>query len=405
MLYDVIVIGAGASGCFASIYAGLNGRKVLLIDRNEKIGKKIYITGKGRCNVTNDSDPINHLNNIINGKKFMNSASRVFSAQDTKDFFESRGVNLKVERGNRVFPCSDKSSDIIKVLEKEIKNLNIDLMLNTKVLSISKTDDKFYIKCDNKQNYTSNSVIIATGGTSYSATGSDGFGYELAKKFGHTIIEPKPSLIPVILKDNVKDIEGLSLKNVNASVEIGGKLKASEFGEMLFTSNGVSGPIVLTMSAKINRLDLNNAKFIIDFKPALSLEFLDKKLVNEFNESPMKMLSNYLKTLLPVSFIPKFMSKLNFEDKQLSKINKEERKIIYGLLKRFDFSIKMLDNIDNAIITSGGVCLDEVNPKTMESKLVSGLYFVGELLDVDALTGGYNLQVAFSTGYVAGNNV
>lgn len=405
MIYDVIVIGAGASGCFAAIQAGYNGKKVLLLERNEKIGKKLYITGKGRCNVTNYSEPTNHLNNIINGKKFMNSAARVFTANDTIDFFENKGVELKVERGNRVFPCSDKSSDIIKALEKEINNLGIEIKFNTKVNIINKKDDIFNIKCDNKENYTSNSVVLATGGKSYSATGSDGFGYHLAKKFGHTIVEPKPSLVPIILNDKVKDIEGLSLKNVNASIEVNSKVVATEFGEMLFTDNGVSGPIVLTMSTKINRLDLSNAKFVIDFKPALSYEFLDKKLVTEFNENSMKMLSTYLKTLLPSSLIPKFISKLGFEDKKLAQINKEERKIIVTLLKRFDFSIKMLDNIDNAIVTSGGVCLDEVNPKTMESKLVSGLYFVGELLDVDALTGGYNLQVAFSTGYVAGYNI
>ena len=405
MIYDVIVIGAGASGCFSSIFAGMNGKKVLLLERNEKIGKKLFITGKGRCNVTNNSDSVNHLNNIINGKKFMNSASRVFTANDTIEFFEEIGLNLKVERGNRVFPISDKSSDVIKVLEKEINNLGVEVKLNTKVKSVTKNGNTFNLKCENNDTYTSNSVIIATGGKSYSATGSDGFGYALAKKFGHTIIEPRPSLVPIILKETIKDIEGLSLKNVSASVEIAGKIVASEFGEMLFTDNGVSGPIVLTLSAKINRLDLTNAKFLIDFKPALDIEFLDKKLVGEFNENPMKMLSTYLKTLLPTSFISKFMLKIGFEDKKLAQINKEERKIIVTLLKRFDFSIKMLDNIDNAIITSGGVCLNEINPKTMESKLVSGLYFVGELLDVDALTGGYNLQVAFSTGFVAGNNI
>ena len=403
MIYDVIVIGAGASGCFAAIQAGYNGKKVMLIERNEKIGKKLFITGKGRCNVTNNSDAINHLNNIINGKKFMNSASRVFTAFDTINFFENNGLSLKTERGNRVFPESDKSSDVIKVLEKQIKELNIDLKLNCKVSSVAKKEELFYIKCEDKQTYTASSVIIATGGKSYSATGSDGFGYTLAKKFGHTIVEPKPSLVPIVLNDKVKDIEGLSLKNVNASVEIDNKIVASEFGEMLFTDNGVSGPIILTISAKINKFDLNKAKLLLDFKPALDVQFLDKKLVTEFNDNSKKSLSNYLKTLLPSSFIPKFILKSGIEDKTLSKINKEERKILVTLLKRFDFSVKMLDNIDNAIITSGGVSLDEVNPKTMESKLVKGLYFVGEVLDIDALTGGYNLQVAFSTGYIAGN--
>ena len=405
MIYDVVIIGAGAGGCFSAIQAAYNGKNVLLLERNEKIGKKLFITGKGRCNVTNASDPLNHLNNIVNGKKFMNSASRVFTASDTINFFENNGLSLKTERGNRVFPSSDKSSDVIRVFEKQISDLNIDLKLGVKVENVTKRDNLFYIKCNNKECYTSNRVIVATGGKSYSATGSDGFGYKLAKSFGHTIIEPRPGLIPIVLDDYVKDIEGLSLKNVSASVEIDSKIVTSEFGEMLFTSNGVSGPIVLTISSKINRLDLSNATFLIDFKPALTVDFLDNKLIEEFNSNSKKKLSTYLKTLLPINFIPKFVNKLNFEDKELSKINKEERKQIVSLLKRFDFSIKMLDNIDDAIITSGGVSLDEINPKTMESKLVSGLYFVGEVLDIDALTGGYNLQVAFSTAYVAGNNV
>lgn len=404
MIYDVIVIGAGASGCLAAIEASKSGAKTLLLERNEKIGKKLYITGKGRCNITNNSDPVNHLNNIINGKKFMNSSARTFTADDTINFFETNGLNLKVERGNRVFPCSDKSSDVIKVLEKELNNLKVEILFNSKVISINKCNNIFNIKCENKQSYTSHCVVLATGGNSYKATGSDGLGYSLAKKLGHNIIDIKPALVPIILNESVKEIEGLSLKNVEASVCVENKIIGKEFGEMLFTDNGVSGPIILTLSSKINKFDLTCAKLYLDLKPALTEEFLNNKLILEFNENSKKQLSNYLKTLLPASLISYFIKKCNIEDKELCKLTKEDRKTILGLLKRFDFSIKMLDNIDNAIITSGGIDLKEVNPKTMESKLVEGLYLVGELLDVDALTGGYNLQVAFSTGFVAGTN-
>lgn len=402
--YDVIVIGGGPAGCMAGIFACNNGAKTLVIERNEKLGKKLYITGKGRCNLTNDSDINTHLNNIMNGNKFMMSAIRSFNAQDTMSFFENRGLSLKVERGNRVFPASDKSSDVIKVLERSLKTGGACVEYNCKVEKITKNNDIFHIKCNNGNTYTSHSVIIATGGKSYQPTGSDGYGYTLAKSFGHTIIEPKPALIPLILNDDVLELEGLSLKNVEASIQINGKIIEKEFGEMLFTNEGVSGPIVLTMSSKINRLDLSDAKFLIDLKPALSEQDLNDKLIREFNLSPKTLLKTYIKSLLPSSMTEYFFKKLNIDNKMLTNLTKEDRKNIVNRLKRFDFSIKMLDNINKAIITSGGVSTKEVNPKTMESKLVAGLYFAGEILDVDALTGGFNLQVAFSTGYVAGNN-
>lgn len=407
MIYDVIVIGAGAAGCMASIMAGEAGAKVLLLEKNEKIGKKIYITGKGRCNLTNDSSIPEFLDNVVNGKKFMNSAIRTFSQKDTMKFFEEQGLKLKVERGQRVFPLSDKSSDVIKTLEKAVNNNGVEIKFDTAVKAISKNNDLFNIKCSNGETYTAYNVIIATGGKSYTPTGSDGFGYTLAKNLGHKIVETRPGLIPIILHDNVKSLEGLSLKNVTATVEInqGVKKQFKEFGEMLFTFDGVSGPIILTLSSLINRFDLSNAKLFIDFKPSLDDRFLDNKLVREFNENSNKNLSTYLKTLLPLSFVPYFMDRLGFEDKKLSLIKKEERKIILTLVKKFDFSIKMLDNINKAIVTSGGVDLVEVNPKTMESKICQGLYFAGEILDIDALTGGFNLQIAFSTGYVAGKNI
>jgi len=403
--FDVIIIGAGPAGCMSAIKSAELGKKVLIIERNEKIGKKLYITGKGRCNLTNASDIQTHLDNIINGKKFMFSSLNSFSPNDLTDFFSTRGLKLKVERGNRVFPESDKSSDVIKVLQQELNKLKVEISFNTKVENIKKIDNIFHIKCDNKLNYTSDSVIIATGGNSYIATGSDGLGYVLAKSFNHTIVEPKPALIPLILNEDVLSLEGLSLKNVTASIEINNKKIVSEFGEMLFTNEGVSGPIVLTMSSKINRIEIENSKFIIDFKPSLDKETLTNRLIRDFELNPKMQLKTYLKTLLPMSFIPYFIKKLNVEDIKLCEINKTLRENIISFLKRFDFSIKSLDTINKAIITSGGVSTKEINPKTMESKLIENLYFAGEILDVDALTGGFNLQIAFSTGFVAGRSI
>lgn len=388
----------------AGIHASRRGASVLLLERNEKIGKKLYITGKGRCNLTNDSDIQTHLNNTINGGKFMNSAIRRFDAKSTMDFFEIY-TPLKVERGNRVFPVSDKSSDIISALQKYIDFSGCELKLNTKVEDILKDNDKFNILCSNGDTYTAYNVLISTGGRSYSATGSTGDGYKFAKKFGHKIIPVKPALVPIILKEDVSKLEGLSLKFVQASVEIEGKEVTSEFGEMLFTDNGVSGPIVLTLSSKINKYDLNNAKFCIDFKPKLSHEVLDAKIIRETNDFAKKDLSTYLKTMLPSNFVAFFIKKLGLNDKKVSEITKQDRNILIQGLKKFDLSIKMLDNIEKAIITSGGVDTNEISPKTFESKIVDGLYFSGEVLNIDALTGGFNLQIAFATGYVVGESV
>ena len=403
-IYDLVIIGAGASGCMAGIQAARKGASVLLLEKNEKIGKKIYITGKGRCNLTNNSDIETHLNNTIRGSRFMNGAIRRFNANNVMDMFEPY-VNLKTEHGNRVFPASDKSSDIITALNKMLNNAGAEILLNTEVKSISKENEIFNILCANNFTYQSYGVLIATGGKSYSATGSTGDGYVFANNFGHDIVEIKPALVPILVKDNVKSIEGLSLKFVEASVEIGGKVVAKEFGEMLFTNNGVSGPIILTISSKINRYDLSNAKLFIDFKPKLSVKMLEEKFIREFKEYAKKNLSTYLKTLLPTSLVPYFMQKYALTDKKISEINKFDRNILINGLKKFDLFINLLDNIEKAIITSGGVDLKQVSPKSFESKLVPGLYFAGEVLDIDALTGGYNLQIAFSSGYVVGDSV
>ena len=403
-IYDLIIIGAGASGSMAGIQAARRGASVLLLEKNEKIGKKIYITGKGRCNLTNNSDIETHLTNIIRGKQFMNSAIRGFTPRDTINTFEPY-VELKTEHGNRVFPVSDKSSDIIFSLSKMLTNAGVEISLNTCVNKITKDDNIFNIWCNNQPKYQAYSVLIATGGKSYSATGSSGDGYKFAESFGHNIVEIKPALVPIIVKENVKSIEGLSLKFVEASVEIDGKVIAKEFGEMLFTNNGVSGPIILTLSSKINRYDLSRAKLYIDFKPKLDEDKLKEKFLREFVEFAKKNLSTYLKTLLPSSLVPYFMQKYALVDKKVSEMSKIDRNILINGLKKFDLSINLLDNIEKAIITSGGVDLKEVSPKTLESKLVPNLYFAGEVLDIDALTGGFNLQVAFSTGTIVGRNV
>ena len=403
-IYDLIIIGAGASGSIAGIQAARRGASVLLLEKNEKIGKKIYITGKGRCNLTNNSDIQTHLNSTIRGAKFMNGAIRRLTPQDIMEMFEPY-VALKTEHGNRVFPVSDKSSDIISALSKMLNNAGVEISLNTTVDKIEKKGDIFNIWCNNDLKYQSYSVLIATGGKSYSATGSTGDGYIFAKSFGHNIIEPKPALVPIIVKENVKAIEGLSLKFVEASIVINNKVVAKEFGEMLFTDNGVSGPIILTISSKINRHDLTKAKLLIDFKPKLSVEKLDEKFLREFKEFAKKNMSTYLKTLLPSSLVPYFMKKYAILDKKVSDLSKNDRNILIKGLKQFDLSVNLLDNIEKAIITSGGVDLTQVSPKNCESKLVPNLYFAGEVLDVDAYTGGFNLQIAWATAWAAGMSV
>lgn len=401
--YDVIVIGGGASGMMCAIQSAKRGLKVLILEHNEKLGKKLYITGKGRCNLTNDSSVENHLNNIVTNNKFMYSALNVFSAQDAIDFF-SKYVKLKTERGNRVFPFSDKSSDIIKALTKYLDEFKVDVRLNSDVLDVSNNNGIFYIKCSNNIKHTTYNVVVATGGVSYPATGSTGFGYKIAKKFSHTIIETKGALIPIKVNEDISSLNGLSLKNVRLSVKIG-KTNFSEFGEMMFTYNSLTGPIALTISSKINKFDIKNLPISIDFKPALSIEELTNKFIREFKENAKRELKTYLYSVLPRLFVEYLFDKNYVINKKISEINREERTKLINLIKKFDFSIKSLDNIETGIITSGGVDTHEINSKTCESKLVSGLYFVGEVLDVDALTGGYNLQIAWSTGFLAGNSI
>lgn len=388
----------------ASAIAAASDNDVTLLEKNGKVGKKLYITGKGRCNVTNYCAPSEFLENVVTNPKFLMSAVYSFPPEALMRIIEEEGVPLTVERGDRVFPSSGKSSDIIRALQQFCARNKVKIQLNCTVFSIFKRENVFHIKTSEGE-YTADRVIIATGGVSYPLTGSTGDGYTFAKSFGHSLVKPKPSLCALILKENyIKELEGLSLKNVTASVFSGDKIAASEFGEMLFTSNGVSGPIILTLSAYINKLIDGGKKLVlsIDLKPALSLEQLDNRIINDFKLNTNKEFKNSLNDLLPRKLIPVIVALSDITpETKVNVISAEKRKNLAFLLKNLNFNVRSLDKIDAAVITSGGISVKEVNPKTMESKLVSGLYFAGEVLDVDALTGGYNLQIAFSTAYAA----
>ena len=402
--FDVIVIGGGASGMMASIFAARNGKNCLVLDHNEKLGKKLYITGKGKCNLTNNSSVETHLNNTITNSKFMYSALNAFSPQDVMAFFEENGLKLRTERGNRVFPDSDKSSDVIKTLEKAMQNYGVKISLNQEIKSVTKINSTFNILCNNNINYTCDSLIVATGGISYSGTGATGLGYKIAKQFGHNVLEPRSALCPIVVSDDIGELNGLSLRNISLNYK-NGKKEFSEFGDLLFTYNSLTGPTALTLSSKINKLNLNGSKIYIDLKPALTIEKLEEKFKREFIEFAKKDYKNYLTTLLPSSFIDYFVKKSKILNKKMSEFSKNDRAALINTLKNFELTINSLENINVSIVTSGGVDVKEINSKTCESKLVENLYFVGEVLDVDALTGGFNLQIAWSTAFVAGNNV
>ncbi len=398
---NIAIIGGGASGLMAGGYLAQYGNDVTIFDGNEKCGKKIYITGKGRCNVTNNCSKEEYLANVVNGNKFMMSAINQFSSQDTMTFFESYGVGMKTERGNRVFPISDKASDIIKALL--IHASGCEIKLNERVLFIEKKDDLFLIKTTNGK-YNFDRVIIATGGKSYPATGSSGDGYKFAKMLGHNIIEPRGALVPIKLKDSFcRETAGLSLKNVTLNAKQAGNNK-SLFGEMLFTHDGISGPIALSLSSYLS--NFKDVKLSIDFKPALSVEQLEKRLIRDFSNNLNKNISYIIKGLIPNSLVKVFLERATItSDKKVNSITKEERQKIILYLKNFPLEFAGLYPIETGIVTAGGVDLKEVNPKSMESKLVSGLYFIGEVLDIDCLTGGFNLQTAFSTAYACAINL
>ncbi|MBE5931806.1 MAG: NAD(P)/FAD-dependent oxidoreductase [Lachnospiraceae bacterium] len=403
----VTIVGGGAAGMMAAIIASKNGKKVTLIEQNEKLGKKLFITGKGRCNITNACDIEDLFQSVVTNPKFLYSSFYSFSNDMVMDFFEKIGLPYKVERGNRVFPLSDHSSDVIKVLEREMKNNGVEILLNTKVSSIiveNNTCKGVNIK-GGKAIY-SDSVIVATGGVSYPRTGACGDGYKFAKSVGHSIIETKPSLVPFELADSCcKDLMGISLKNVSATIYADGKKIYSDFGEMLFTHFGVSGPIIIKASAYIHKYLDKDLTLTIDLKPALDEKQLDERLIKDFNIFINKQLKNGLEKLLLRSLIPVIIDKAGLDgDKKINELTKEERHKLLITIKNVPFKITGLRGWDEAIITKGGVKVKEIDPGTMESKLTSGLYFAGEVLDLDALTGGFNLQIAWSTGYLAGLN-
>lgn len=395
------VIGGGASGLMVGGELSHFGHEVIIFDGNEKAGKKLYIAGKGRCNVTNNSSPAEVRENIVHGDKFMFSSLNFFPPEKTMEFFENLGVKLKIERGNRVFPESDKASDITKALVKNAKDC--EFAFNERVEQIDKIDDKFLVKTQ-KASYQFDRVIIATGGKSYPATGSRGDGYNFARAFGHEIITPHSALVPIKLKDKfIEDLEGLSLKNVTLKGAIEGK-ERSLFGEMLFTHDGISGPIALSLSSFIGLK--KDVKLSIDFKPALSLTQLENRVLRDFDGNKNSEILTIMRGLLPERLARAFLTRLGIKHAlKVNSVTKEIRGKIVSNLKDFVLTYDCLYPIEAGIITSGGVALGEINPKTMESKLVKGLYFVGEVLDVDCLTGGFNLQVAFSTAYACAYNL
>ena len=405
MIYDCIVIGGGPAGMMATISASKLGAKVLLLEKNEKLGKKLYITGKGRCNVTNSSSSDNYFSNIVTNQKFLYSVLNNFDCHNTINFFESNNCPLQIERGNRVFPTSNKSNDIIKTLEKIIVSQNVKVALNKKVLKISKNEEIFAIKTTNGD-YQSKNVVVATGGLSYPATGSTGDGYNFAKSFGHNVVASKPALCDIKTGQNISSLEGLHLKNVIVTARINNKIIKSEFGELLIRDNKLSGPTILTISSYINKLDDKPITISVNLKPGVSDEELERRLLNDIKSTPNITFKQLLKEYLPNQLIDYFINYTNVLSSQLlNSITTQQRRTIIQSLQNLLFNDTKLDKIDNAIITSGGIDINNINPKTMESKITQGMYFAGELIDVDALTGGYNIQIALSTGYTAGISI
>lgn len=400
----VIIIGGGAAGMIAAYSAALTSKQVILLEKNEKLGKKIFITGKGRCNLTNASDMNTVMENVLSNKRFLFSAFKNFTNEDIMNLVENNGTKLKIERGNRVFPVSDHSSDIIKSLENAIRNLHVDIRLNTKVDELIIENDRCIGVTIGKNKIMADAVIVATGGMSYQATGSDGDGYRFAKEAGLSVSKLYPSLVPFNIEgERIKALQGLSLKNIHAYIYNDKKLVYDEFGEMLFTHFGVSGPVIISASAVIGNKNIKGYKLSIDLKPALDEEKLDERILRDFAEQKNKALKNSLNKLFPAKLIDEviFQSKLD-PDKKVNLLTKEERHSLVHATKNLEYVISSTRGFNEAIITKGGVEVSQINPKTMESKKIKGLFFAGEVLDLDAFTGGYNLQIAWSTGYAAG---
>ncbi|MBC5995905.1 NAD(P)/FAD-dependent oxidoreductase [Romboutsia ilealis] len=404
----VVVIGAGAAGMIAAATAADRGLDVVLLEKQHRVGRKLLITGKGRCNITNACDIEELIENVPTNGKFLYSAFYTFTNDDVIDMFNNLGVSTRVERGKRVFPESDKARDVVDALERHIKNKKVKLELNAEVNKIVATNDKVEkVILKNRKEIKCDSVIIATGGVSYPLTGSTGDGYKFAKSLGHTIIDTKPSLIGIEVQEGfVKDLEKLALRNVSITVLNSKNKKVyDDFGEMEFTKYGLDGPIIKSASCRMKDTTKENYKIVVDLKPALDEEKLDKRVQKDFQKYTNKRFENALNDLLPKKLIPIIIELSSIpKDTVVHQISREQRRSLVSLLKNFTFTVKRYRPIEEAIVTSGGIKVNEINASTMESKLVQGLFFAGEVIDVDAYTGGFNLQIAFSTGYLAGIN-
>ena len=404
----VIVIGGGAAGMMAAASAAEAGAEVIIFEKNEKLGKKLFITGKGRCNLTNACECEELFSNIISNPKFMYSAINDFDNRAVMDFFENAGCKLKIERGNRVFPASDHSSDVILTLSNILKQKNVEIRLNSEITGLSVSEDNYItgVILKNGKRAEADSVIIATGGLSYKATGSTGDGFRFAEETGHRVTKLNPSLVPFECREEYcSTLMGLSLKNVSLKIMDDKKKLFEGFGEMLFTHFGISGPLVLSASSFYNKRKNDILKAFIDLKPALSEDVLDKRLIREFEENGNKEFKNSLGALYPTKLIPVIIAISGIDQyKKTKSVTGKERRRLLEITKRFPLTITGTRSFDEAIITKGGISVKDINPSTMESKLIKGLFFAGEVIDVDALTGGFNLQIAWSTGFLAGEN-
>lgn len=404
---NVIVVGGGAAGMMAAIFAARNGQNVTLLEKNEKLGKKIFITGKGRCNITNASEIEDLFSAVISNPKFLYSGFYSFTNDQVIHFFEELGVATKIERGNRVFPVSDHSSDVIAALAGEMQHLKVKVQLHCEVKELLINNEKEIkgVRLANGKKMTADAVVVATGGISYPSTGSTGDGYRFARNCGHKVTELFPSLVPMEVKEwYAKELQGLSLKNIEIHITDGKKKLYDEFGEMLFTHYGVTGPVILSASSIVGKtLEKKELVLHIDLKPALAEEQLDKRLLREFEANHNKQFKNAIDSLLPAKLRPVIIELSGIEEeKKVHEITKEERLNLLRLIKDFHMTLTGLRGYNEAIITKGGISVKEIDPGTMESKLIKNLYFAGEVLDLDAVTGGYNLQIAWSTGYLAG---
>ena len=407
----VVVIGGGAAGLMAAVIAGREGAKVTLLEKMNYVGKKMGITGKGRCNITNACDMSDFIKNTPGNGKFLYGAYERFTNEDLLQLLHDAGLETKVERGGRVFPASDSALDVRNTFMKLMKHYGVDVHLEEPVKKLLIDDGVVTGVVTDKETYHADAVVIATGGKSYPATGSTGDGYILAAQVGHKITDIRPSLVPIVTEESwVKDLMGLSLRNVELSVVAKNKVQAKMFGEMMFTHFGITGPIVLSLSHTVGKLmrkkNIGTIGLDINLKPALSPETLDKRLQKDFDLYSKKQLINGMKDLLPSRLIPLIIELAGIDpQKPINQISKEERQQIGYMLQHMPLTVKGLRPVEEAIVTAGGISLKEFNPKTMESKLVKGLYGAGEVLDIDAFTGGYNLQAAFSTGYVVAMHI